>query len=196
MLEGMYAAAAGMYAQQARLDSLSNDIANVNTTGYKPVRMGFRDLLYSQAGLATADGVQLGAGSAVTDLGRVSRQGSLQMTERPLDIALSGPGFFQVRSATGEQLLTRAGSLQIDVRGRLSTTTGQLLSPPVTVPAGTDPSKISVAGNGVIELDGRRVGQIRLVEVRSPANCAPSETTASPSPPAPALRAPRPAPRS
>lgn len=168
MLEGMYAAAAGMYAQQARLDSLSNDIANVNTAGYKPVRMGFRDLLYNQAGLATADGVQLGAGAAVTDLGRVSRQGSLQMTERVLDIAISGPGFFQVQSPTGEQLLTRAGSLQVDVRGRLTTTTGHLLSPQINIPAGTDPDQISIAGNGVVEAGGRRVGQIRLVEVRSP----------------------------
>ncbi len=168
MLEGMYAAAAGMYAQQARLDSLSNDIANVNTAGYKPVRMGFRDLLYSQAGLATADGVQLGAGSAATDLGRVNRQGAMQITEQPLDIALAGPGYFQVTGRTGEQLLTRDGHLQLDVRGRLSTTTGQLLTPAITVPADADPSKLSIAANGVVEYDGRRLGQIRMVEVASP----------------------------
>jgi len=101
MLEGMYAAAAGMYAQQARLDALSSDIANANTAGYKPVRTGFRDLLYSEAGLATGPGVQLGAGAAITDLGRASGQGALLATQRPLDLALTGPGFLQVTGADG-----------------------------------------------------------------------------------------------
>src|SRR5690606_16426967 len=108
------------------------------------------------------------AGSAATDLGRVNRQGAMQITEQPLDIALAGPGYFQVTGRTGEQLLTRDGHLQLDVRGRLGTTTGQLLTPAITVPADADPAKLSIAANGVVEYDGRRLGQIRIVEVPSP----------------------------
>lgn len=165
MLEGMYAAAAGMIAQQARLDALSSDIANVNTAGYKPIRQGFRDLLYSEAGIATQPGVQLGAGSSVVDLGRNTAQGTIHLTENPLDIAVSGPGYFTVRSADGETFLTRGGHLQLDARGRLSTQTGYLLQPTITVPAGTQPSEIAIAANGDVAVGTQVVGRIRLVTV-------------------------------
>lgn len=169
MLEGMYAAAAGMYAQQARLDALSSDIANANTAGYKPVRTGFRDLLYSEAGLATGPGVQLGAGAAITDLGRATGQGALRTTDRPLDIAVTGPGYLQVTGADGRVLLTRDGNLQIDALGRLGTAAGQLLSPRVTVPAGTDPADVAIAADGTVSVGDTVAGRIRLVEVAAPA---------------------------
>ncbi len=175
MLEGMYSAAAGMYAQQARLDSLSNDIANVNTAGYKPVRQGFRDLLYDvQAGHAIDDQVQLGTGAEITDLGRVTRQGAFQMTGNNLDIAVNGPGYFQVRQADGTRVLTRAGSLQMDAQGRLSTITGELLEPTVTLPKDADVSKLSINPRGTIAYDGKEAGQLRLVTVAAPSELRPA----------------------
>ncbi len=173
MLEGMYAAAAGMYAQQARLDSLSNDIANVNTAGYKPTRQAFRDLMYGEAGIAANDGVQLGTGSELVDLGRGTTQGSFQQTGNTLDIALSGPGFFTVKNPDGQTVLTRSGNLQIDNQGRLSTQTGQLLEPGVTVPAGTDASNVAIVANGSVQVNGKEIGRVNLVNVAAPTRLTP-----------------------
>lgn len=176
MLEGMYSAAAGMYAQQARLDSLSNDIANVNTAGYKPVRQGFRDLLYdTKAAHAIDDGIQLGTGAEITDLGRATRQGAFQSTGNQLDIGLSGPGYFQVRQADGARVLTRAGNLQVDNQGRLGMITGELLEPAIQLPAGTtDMSKLSINPKGLVAYDGKEIGQIRLVDVQAPSELRPA----------------------
>src|SRR3954467_14513878 len=88
MLEGLYTAAAGMAAQQQRMDALSNDVANVNTSGYKRVRVGFRDLVYQASG-----NVRTGAGSALVQLGRGSEQGSLLKTDQPFDLAIEGDGY-------------------------------------------------------------------------------------------------------
>lgn len=175
MLEGMYSAAAGMYAQQARLDSLSNDIANVNTAGYKPVRQGFRDLLYdTKAGHAIDDNVQLGRGAEITDLGRMTRQGAFQQTGDMLDIAVSGPGYFQTKQADGTRVLTRAGSLQVDAQGRISTITGDLLEPSITLPKDADQSKLSINPKGLVAYDGKKIGQINLVNVTAPSQLRPA----------------------
>src|ERR1700704_2505990 len=96
MLEGLYTAAAGMAAQQQRMDSLSNDVANVNTSGYKRVRIGFRDLVYQRT---RRSGVSTGAGPAAVQLGRGFAQGSFQQTDQPFDLAINGDGYFQVRDA-------------------------------------------------------------------------------------------------
>ena len=101
MLEGMYTAAAGMAAQQRRMDMVSSDLANVSTTGYKHVRVAFRDLLYGQADEGASKDVRLGAGSAASVIGRSMVQGSLQSTGDPLDVALQGPGFLQVKLPDG-----------------------------------------------------------------------------------------------
>jgi flagellar basal-body rod protein FlgG len=90
MLEGLNTAAAGMAAQQQRLDAVANDLANANTTGYKHQRVGFRDLVYTQAGRSSATGVATGAGAAAVDAGRSFGQGVLQRTDRPLDVAIQG----------------------------------------------------------------------------------------------------------
>lgn len=173
MLEGMYAAAAGMYAQQARLDALSNDVANVSTAGYKPTRMAFRDLLYGEAGIATNGDVQLGAGSELVSLGRGTGQGALQRTESALDIAINGPGYFTVKNPDGATVLTRSGNLQIDAQGRVSTQVGQLLDPPVRVPAGTDGSQLAIIGNGSVQVNGKEIGRINLVNVSAPSRLTP-----------------------
>ena len=88
MIEGLHSAAAGMAAQQQRLDAVANDLANANTTGYKHERVGFRDLMYDQTGRSSAQGVRTGSGAAAVDGGRSFGQGVRQRTDRPLDVAL------------------------------------------------------------------------------------------------------------
>src|SRR5918997_4055842 len=148
MLEGLNSAAAGMAAQQQRLDSVANDLANANTTGYKHGRVGFRDLIYEQAGRPAADGVRTGHGAAAVDAGKSFGQGALQRTDRPLDVAIQGEGFLRVKLANGTQALTRDGSLHVDGNGRLVTSTGAFVQPAISLPAGVDASRVSIASDG------------------------------------------------
>jgi flagellar basal-body rod protein FlgG len=167
MLEGMYTAAAGMAAQQSRLDAVANDLANASTTGYKRVRMAYRDLSYVAGTSGAASTVQIGSGAAATMIGRDGQQGSVLPTGRPLDVAIEGPGFLQVKD-NGQIALTRDGNLQIDAQGRLATADGALLDPPITVPKGTQPEEVSIATNGTVTVHGRKAGQITLVTVPNP----------------------------
>ncbi|HEV2812965.1 MAG TPA: flagellar hook-basal body protein [Solirubrobacteraceae bacterium] len=161
----MYTAAAGMAAQQQRLAALSNDLANVNTTGYKRVRVAFRDLVYTPAGPGTSPGVQEGSGSAATSVGRGAAQGALKRTDRRLDVALDGPGFIRARGADGAEVLTRDGSLQVDSNGRLMTSSGHFTG--VTLPPGTPESAISIARDGTVTDGTRTAGRLDLVVVRA-----------------------------
>jgi len=169
MLEGMYTAAAGMAAQQTRLDAVSNDLANVDTTGYKHTRVAFRDLVYDSAqGYGAAKGVQIGAGAAATVLGRSVEQGGMQSTSRSLDVAINGPGYLQVKLADGRTALTRDGNLQTDAQGRLKLHTGQLLEPPVKLPAGANPDEVGIGPDGTVTLGTTKLGQLKLVDVPAP----------------------------
>jgi len=169
MLEGLYSAAAGMNAQQQRIDGVANDLANVSTTGYKHVRVGFRDLLYSAQGGGAGPTVLAGAGAAAGFIGRSQEQGALQTTGQPLDVAIQGPGFFQVKRADGSIALTRDGSLRLDATGRLTTKGGDLVQPQITVPSGTTPDQIAIAADGTVRVGtGRALGRIELVTVPSP----------------------------
>src|SRR5580704_4079450 len=96
MLEGLYAAASGMEAQQQQLDSIGNDIANASTTGYKAERVGFRDLPYNQLDIA-GTAAPVGSGAAAQVIGRDQAQGSIQNTGDPLDLAIEGDGYFTVK---------------------------------------------------------------------------------------------------
>jgi flagellar basal-body rod protein FlgG len=167
MLEGMYSAAAGMAAQQQRLDAVSNDIANANTTGYKRVRVAFRDLLYTPSGIATQQGVTEGAGAAATTVGRGYAQGAFQRTDEPLDVALQGQGFLKMKRE-GKDVLTRDGNLRFDDKGRLGNERGDLVEPPIQLPAGADASKIKIAPDGSVTLDGKALGKLSIVDVPSP----------------------------
>jgi flagellar basal-body rod protein FlgG len=165
MLEGLYSAAAGMTAQQQRMDTLANDVANVNTTGYKHTRVAFRDLLYTQD---RAGVVSSGAGAAATPVGRGFAQGALRETGSKLDVAIEGDGFLQVRRADGTMALTRDGSLRVDPNGRLTTQRGELLQPAITLPAGTNAADVSIAADGTVSAANRQLGRIQLVTVRAP----------------------------
>ena len=165
MLEGLYSAAAGMQAQQQRIDSVANDLANVNTNGYKHTRVAFRDLLYVND---ASGNVRSGAGAAATTIGRGFTQGAMRETGNPLDVAIEGEGFLRVRRADGTDALTRDGSLRIDPRGRLTTQRGELVQPAITVPAGTEESAVSIGADGTVSANNRPIGRIQLVGVRSP----------------------------
>jgi flagellar basal-body rod protein FlgG len=166
----MYTAAAGMAAQQTRLDAVSADLANVDTTGYKSARVAFRDLVYDSAqGFGAAKGVDIGAGSAVTSIGRSSAQGAMQNTGRSLDVALNGQGYLQVKLSDGSKALTRDGNLQVTADGRLALHTGQLVEPAVKVPQGANPDAVTIRADGTVSLDGKTLGQIKIVDVPAPA---------------------------
>jgi flagellar basal-body rod protein FlgG len=161
----MYSAAAGMAAQQQRIDAAANDLANTSTSGYKHVRVAFRDLAYTPAGVGGTQDVLIGGGSAATMMGRSLQQGALQLTGEPLDVALHGHGFLAVTGRDGQAAMTRDGHLGTDARGRLVTADGLLLDPPITLPAGTDTADVKVAGDGTITARGVRIGALRLVTV-------------------------------
>jgi flagellar basal-body rod protein FlgG len=168
LLEGMYSAAAGMAAQQERLDALSNDLANSNTAGYKHVRVAFRDLLYTATGAGAARGVSSGAGAAAVQMGRGSEQGAMQNTGNKLDVALSGQGFLQVRDRRGQQALTRDGALMRQANGRLVTSTGAWTG--ITVPATVKDDDLGIDPNGNVTANGQVLGRLRIVNVRAPEN--------------------------
>jgi flagellar basal-body rod protein FlgG len=156
-----------MAAQQQRMDALSNDVANVNTAGYKRVRVGFRDLVYQNSG--GPNGVRTGSGAAAVQLGRGFAQGSFQQTDQPLDVAIAGEGYFQVRnSSTGQTVLTRNGSFQANANGQIVTQEGDQLVPPIQLPRGVDPSTITIAKDGTVSSAGRALGQLQLVTVPAP----------------------------
>jgi flagellar basal-body rod protein FlgG len=167
MLEGMYSAAAGMAAQQDRLDAVSNDIANANTTGYKRVRVAFRDLLYTPEWLATQNGVTEGAGAKATTVGRGYAQGAFQRTDEPLDVALQGQGFIRMKR-DGKDVLTRDGDLRFDDKGRLGNARGDLVEPAISLPAGGEERNVKIAPDGSVTLDGKALGKLSLVNVPSP----------------------------
>jgi flagellar basal-body rod protein FlgG len=169
MLEGLYSAAAGMNAQQQRIDGVANDLANASTTGYKHVRVGFRDLLYSAQGGGAGPTVLAGAGAAAGFIGRSQEQGAMQTTGQPLDVAIQGPGFLQVKRPDGSLALTRDGSLRLDATGRLTTADGNIVQPPITVPRGTTPDQVAIGADGTVRVGtGRALGRIELVTVASP----------------------------
>src|SRR3954447_23129231 len=150
MLKALDTAAAGMAAQQQWQDAISNDLANVNTFGYKSERVGFRDLVYTQEDRSSATGVRTGAGAAATDLARSSAQGALERTDQPLDVGIQGEGFFRVKQPDGTTALTRDGSFRADATGRIVTAGGGAVQPAITLPAGTDMSRLTIDKDGTV----------------------------------------------
>ena len=163
----MYSAAAGMAAQQHRLDALSNDIANADTTGYKRLRVAFRDLLYTPEGLAT-QGITEGAGASAATIGRSAVQGAARRTDRPLDVAILGLGWLRMRRADGTQLLTRDGNLTFDQQGRLCSQRGDIVEPPINLPADADIDLVQITPDGRVTYRGTEMGRLQVVTVPSP----------------------------
>jgi flagellar basal-body rod protein FlgG len=167
-------AATGMAAQQRRVEVISNNLANVNTTGFKRSRAHFEDLLYQtiqgsglgDAGLGTTDPVQVGRGTRLAAVQRMDGQGPLENTGRPLDLAIEGEGLLQVRMPNGEMAYTRDGSLTISSDGTLVTHGGYEVFPGITIPE--QATGISVTPRGVVTVqmqsaaDVVEIGRIEL----------------------------------
>jgi flagellar basal-body rod protein FlgG len=167
MLQGLYAAASGMEAQQTQLDAISNDVANSDTAGYQSTVVGFHDLLYGTDGQPTG-AATVGSGAAADTIGYSQIEGSLNVTNNPLDVAILGPGYMEVRQPDGTVGLTRNGTLQISGEGQLTTSEGMPLQPPITLPKGTDASKVEISATGTVTVSGQKVGTIAIVNVPAP----------------------------
>jgi flagellar basal-body rod protein FlgG len=167
-LDGLMAAAAGMEAQQTQLDAVSNDLANVSTPGYQSEELGFHDLLYTTPGAGQGTTQATGAGAAATVAGRNIQQGSLQQTGRPLDVAIDGEGYFEVRRPDGTIGLTRNGGLELSSSRQLITQTGMPLVPPITIPAGVRLDQVGITPTGTVQVQGKAIGTISLVDVPAP----------------------------
>lgn len=175
-MKALSTAATGMLAQQLNIDVLSNNIANMNTSGFKRSRAEFQDLLYqniervgansSDAGTVTPSGIQVGAGVRTAGVYRISDQGSLQNTGNQYDVAINGKGFFRIQLPDGQDAYTRAGSFQVDQNGQLVTPEGYAVQPAVNIPAGTIDITINEQGQINAKLDGQpapqNVGQFDL----------------------------------
>ncbi|MEI7446047.1 MAG: flagellar basal-body rod protein FlgG, partial [Burkholderiales bacterium] len=157
MIRSLWISKTGLDAQQMQLDSISNNLANVGTNGYKKATVQFEDLLYQnlrQTGAAETQqntlptGLQLGTGVRPVGTSRLFTQGNLNKTENPLDMAINGNGFLQVTMPDGTTAYTRDGSLKVDAQGQLVTINGYPLSPPVTLPANA--TSITIGADGVV----------------------------------------------
>ena len=158
MNRAMYSAATGMNAQQLNVDTISNNIANVNTVGFKRSRADFKDLFYEtlqQAGSATStetqqpNGIQIGQGTTLAATKKSFTPGMLKNTDQKLDIAIQGDGFLQVTLPSGEIAYTRNGSLSVDGEGRLVTNAGYPITPEITFEEGT--REINISDSGLVQ---------------------------------------------
>jgi len=182
MIRSLWTAASGMQAQSLNIDVISNNLANVNTTGFKRSRADFQDLLYEtlrMAGSASSDGtevptgIQLGHGTRPAAVQKIFLQGDYQHTQNELDMAIDGDGFFQVIQADGETAYTRAGSFKLDSQGRLVTSDGFPLQPQITVPL--DSTGIAIGIDGTVsvvqagETEPTEIGTVELARFVNPA---------------------------
>jgi flagellar basal-body rod protein FlgG, Gram-negative bacteria len=168
--------ATGMIAQQMNVETISNNIANATTTGFKKQRAEFQDLLYqnfrrigstsSDAGTIVPTGVQVGAGVRVAAVARVLEQGNLTVTDNKLDLAINGSGYFQVQLPSGDTSYTRAGNFKLSPEGIIVTADGYPVQPNITIPAEAVDVAINPSGEVLVKLDGQvqtqNVGQLQL----------------------------------
>src|SRR5579875_383749 len=145
MLQGLYAAASGMEAQQTQINAISNDLSNADTPGYESVNVGFEDLLYSSGGVSSGSPVATGAGAQASIVGRNTTEGALTDTGNPLDVGIEGDAYLQVQLPNGQTALTRDGQLLTNSKGQLTDANGDPLVPSITIPAGTDPADVKIA---------------------------------------------------
>ena len=169
-------ATTGMIAQQFNVDTISNNIANINTTGFKRQRPEFQDLLYqdqrrvgtnsSDTGTVVPTGIQLGLGVRTAATYRINEQGAMLLTDNQFDLALQGEGFFQITLPNGQTAYTRDGSFQLSSDGTLVTADGFTVQPGITIPQNTVAVTVNQSGEVFATLDGQvqpqNVGQIQL----------------------------------
>jgi len=168
MMRALWTSATGMTAQQLNVDVISNNMANVNTAGYKKSKTDFQDLLYqtlktpgtsTSSGSIAPSGLQVGLGSTAIATTRLFTQGNMQETTNPFDLAIEGDGFFQIEQPSGEMAYTRAGSFKIDNEGTIVTSEGMPLSPNIVIPSTA--IEVSIGSDGTVSILN---GETNLVE--------------------------------
>jgi flagellar basal-body rod protein FlgG len=182
MIRSLWISKTGLDAQQTQLDVVSNNLANVGTTGFKRARVQFEDLLYQtvrQAGANTSQqtqlptGLQVGTGVRPTATPRMFTQGNLQNTGNQFDLAINGNGFFQIQLPDGTTAYTRDGSLHVDANGALVTANGFALSPSITVPPNAQAVTIGQDGTVTATVPGQvapqNIGTVQLASFVNPA---------------------------
>ena len=175
MIRALYTSSSGMQAQQLNLDTVANNLANVNTSGFKRTRVDFQDLLYqtfrapgtsNAQGATIPTGIQVGHGSRPVATQRIFSAGDLQQTENPLDLVVEGEGFFQVQRPDGTTAYTRSGAFKKDGTGRVVTSDGFPLQPGIVIPA--DALSVTIGTDGTVsaaiagQTAAQQVGTIQL----------------------------------
>ncbi|TCZ63662.1 flagellar basal-body rod protein FlgG [Roseicella aquatilis] len=174
-MRALQIAGTGMMAQQTNVEVISNNIANMSTTGFKRRRAEFQDLIYqnlrrvgsqsSETGSMLPAGAQIGLGVKTSAIYRIAEQGSLSQTSNSLDVAIKGSGFFQVQLPSGDTAYTRDGTFGLSPEGQIVTAEGYLVLPGITIPAAARDITINAAGEVLAKLDGQvnpqNVGQIQ-----------------------------------
>jgi flagellar basal-body rod protein FlgG len=181
MMRAMWSAASGMGVQQLNMDTISNNLANVNTTAYKKGRAEFQDLLYQTFNLAGTNssstntipsGIQLGVGAKLTSVKQQYSMGNLRQTGTRFDMAIEGDGFFRVTMPDGTLAYTRDGSFTTDQNGSLVNAQGYLMDPQITIPQ--DTLSVTIAPDGTVSVtqtgqsQPQQVGQINLSHFINP----------------------------
>ncbi len=181
MLRTLWIASTGMQAQNMNIDVIANNLANVNTSGFKKSRIDFQDLLYRTvraAGVASAQGsevptgIQLGHGTRPVATQKIFTSGDFQQTKNELDMAVEGDGFFQVLQPNGEIAYTRAGTFKLDSDGKVVTSDGYSVQPEMSIPE--DAVSVSIGSDGTVsvlqagETDPSEIGNIELAKFLNP----------------------------
>jgi len=170
-----------MAAQGLNVDVISNNISNVNTTGFKRGRANFQDLMYQQvkspgseassSGTQVPTGIQIGLGVKTAGVGSIFSEGSFQQTNNPLDLAIQGRGFFQVQLPNGDLAYSRDGKFSIDSQGQIVTQNGDPIQPAITIPSDAQTIDISPDGTVSVVQPGAAqtiVGQIQIADFINP----------------------------
>ena len=182
MIRSLWTAATGMQAQTLNIDVISNNLANVSTSGFKKSRAEFQDLLYETlrpAGVSSSEtsevpiGIQLGHGTRPSAVNRIFVQGDFQQTKNELDLAVEGDGFFQIIQANGDIAYTRDGAFKLDNEGHIVNADGFLLEPEISVPTNTIAVSIAIDGSVSVLQSGQaepvEIGTIELARFMNPA---------------------------
>ncbi len=182
MIRALYTAASGMNAQQANIDNVAHNLANVNTVGFKKSRVEFEDMVYEQARTAGSQttttstsptGLDAGLGVRIVASARDFSRGNIRSTSAPFDLAIEGDGFFQVQLPSGETGYTRAGSFSLDADGSLVTAEGYKIEPQMTIPPSA--TSVSISKEGIVsavvsgQTNAQTIGTLEIASFQNPA---------------------------
>lgn len=183
MLDSLYIGATGMQAQQMNIDVISNNLANVNTSGFKRNRIDFQDLLYRTMGTApttaadSTNAPRSGMGTSIAGTGKVFTIGDVKRTDQPLDLAIRGQGFFEITMPDGTSAYTRAGAFQLNGDGMLVTQDGNALSASIHIPPDATSVKVDTDGSVSVTVPTEKqpvaIGHIDLVNFVNPSGLTP-----------------------